>query len=276
MKDSRSLVAFTLLAQAGIGLVLAAQVLGASAGLAGAALLAALPLTGLGLALAFSHLGQPFLAHRALRNLGSSWLSRECLALAAFMALGAARAAFGGPTALGWLVAAAGCLGLFTMGSIYGHTAFPAWKPAHTQATFATAALALGGFALALLARGEPGLGRRALVLAAAAVAVQLVETAAHLAGLGGGAGAAQASLRLLARPPLLLGLALTALGGLGYPVLAGFTASAPAGPAFLLAFAALGLGQVLVRHAFFASGVHVMATGWADLPAADLKRGLR
>lgn len=274
MKDKGSLVAFTLLAQAGIGLVLAAQLPGVSGSLAGMALRVALLLTGLGLVLAFAHLGRPFLAHRALRNLGSSPLSRECLALAAFLALGAARAAFGGPRSLDGLLAAAGCLGLFAMASLYGHAAFPAWKPAHTHVAFSTASLALGGFALAALAQGGPG--RWALALAAGAVAVQLVETAAHLAGLGSGR-AAQASLRLLARPPLVAGMTLTALGGLGYPVLAALApGTGPAGPAFTLAFAALGSGQILVRYAFFASGVHPMAAGWADLPAAEPKRVLR
>jgi hypothetical protein len=48
------------------------------------------------------------------------------------------------------------------------------------------------------------------------------------------------------------------------------------ADPAFLIAFVALAAGQILVRYAFFASAVHAMAAGWADLPAADLKRVLR
>ena len=272
MKEKNSLVAFTLLAQAGIGLVLASLLSGTSSGLAGVALWAALSLTALGLAVAFAHLGRPFQAHRALRNPRSSWLSRECLGLSAFLALGLARATLGGPGFMGWLLAAAGCLGLFTMGSIYGNSAFPAWKPVHTHVTFTTAALALGGFAVAALAQDDPGLGSRALALVAGAVAVQLVETAAYLPGLGNGSSAAKASLRLLARPPLFVGLALTATGGLGYPILARFTGGG--GPAFCLAFVLLGLGQILVRYAFFASAVHPMAAGWADLPEAEPGRG--
>jgi anaerobic dimethyl sulfoxide reductase subunit C (anchor subunit) len=270
MDQTKSLVAFTLLAQAGIGVVLASLATGAPAGPSAAAFRLALPLTALGLAVAFAHLGRPFRAPRALANLRTSWLSRECLALAGFLVLAGARAWLGG-AALAWLAAAAGALALVSMASIYGRTAFPAWGRGYVQAAFGSAALALGGFALALAAPGPAA--TRALALAAAAVAVQAVAAALHLARLGTGPAAARASLRL-ARLPLAAGLALSALGGLGFPALALAAPALAAGPGPALAGLLLALGQVLARHAFFASAVHPMAAGWADLPPAEFHRG--
>jgi anaerobic dimethyl sulfoxide reductase subunit C (anchor subunit) len=272
MDQTTSLVAFTLLAQAGIGVVLAALLTGAPTGPTAAAFRLALPLTALGLALAFAHLGRPFRAPRALANLRDSWLSRECLALAGFLALAGARAWLGG-AALAWLATAAGALALASMASIYGRTAIPAWGPGRAQAAFWTAALALGGFAMALLAPGA-----RPLALVAAAVAAQVIATALHLAALGSGPAAARAGLRR-ARRPLAAGLALSALGGLGFPALALAAPALAAGhglplAGLLLAGLLLILGQVLVRHAFFASAVHPMAAGWADLPPAEFRRG--
>lgn len=271
MKDTTSLVAFTLLAQAGIGLVLAAQLAGAPEAQATLAVRAALPPAVLGLALAFAHLGRPLQAPRALANLRSSWLSRECLGLSAFLALAAVRALPAGGPALAWLAAAAGAAALASMASIYGHTAFPAWGRGHAQAAFWTAALALGGFLLAVVAPGPAG--ARGLALMAGAAAAQVLATAIHLARLGTGSLAARASLRL-ARRPLALGLAGTILGGLLAPALVLALPPAAAGPALGLGGLLLVLGQVRLRHAFFASAVHPMATGWADLPPAEFHRG--
>jgi anaerobic dimethyl sulfoxide reductase subunit C (anchor subunit) len=271
MKDTKSLVAFTLLAQTGIGLVLAAQLAGAPDGPATLAIRAALPPTALGLALAFAHLGRPFQAPRALANLRTSWLSRECLGLSFFLALAAVRGLLGGGPVLAWLAAAAGAFALASMASIYERTAFPAWGRGRAQAAFWTAALALGGVLLALLAPGAAG--TRSLALAAGAVAVQAVALALHLAGLGTGPAAARASLRQ-ARRPLALGLAATVLGGLLAPALALAFPVLATGPALAGAGLLLALGQLLVRHAFFASAVHPAATGWADLPPAEFHRG--
>lgn len=263
MKDTKSLVAFTLLAQAGVGLVLAAQLTRSPAALP---FQVSLPLTALGLALAFAHLGRPLQAPRALANLRTSWLSRECLGLSLFLALAAAPAFLGGGPALAWLAAAAGAGALTSMAAIYGRAAFPAWGRGHAQMAFWTSSLALGGFTLAFLAP-DPA---RPLALAAAAVAVQVLASAAHLAGLGSGSIAARASLAL-ARRPRQLGLVLTVLGGLLFPALA--LAFPPLLAGAVLAGAALVLGQVLARHAFFASAVHPAASGWADLPPAELPR---
>jgi DMSO reductase anchor subunit len=271
MQERTTLVAFTLLAQAGIGLALAAQLLGGAPAAAPVALL----LAAIGLAAAFGHLGRPLRAHRALANLGRSWLSRECLALGLFVTLGLGRLAWAprpGTGPLGWLEAAAGVLALASMAAIYAGTPMPAWRTRHVCTSFSTAALALGTWGLAALA-GGPARGP-ALALAAGAVAVQLVETAVHLAGLGAGGPAARASLARLRRPSLAAGLALTAAGGLACALLAG-AGPAPA-PGLAAAGAALGLGQALVRHAFFAAGIHPMAAGWADLPASEPGRGPR
>ena len=133
MKEKLSLVLFTLLAQAGIGLAVATQLLGAEGSMAATAFLGAVLLTAAGLMVASAHLGSPLRAYRALFNLRTSWLSRECLALALFLALGAARfllAREGGPAGssawVGGLMVLAGGSSLFSMASLYGKTAIPA------------------------------------------------------------------------------------------------------------------------------------------------------
>lgn len=90
-----SLVFFTLLAQAGVGTLVAGEILGwAVYKKAGVEIgkphlfktrLLALILSSAGLALSFFHLGNPLKAFNALNNLRSSWLSREILAAVVFL-----------------------------------------------------------------------------------------------------------------------------------------------------------------------------------------------
>ena len=72
---------FTLLTQAVVGAflyLLAATGFGPAAGWASAGLV---PLLGLGMAASTGHLGKPLRAYRAIRNLRTSWLSREVVAV---------------------------------------------------------------------------------------------------------------------------------------------------------------------------------------------------
>lgn len=281
MKGKTSLVFFTILAQTGIGLAVAAQVLGAEGSLARAARLVALLLTAVGLGVAFSHLGRPFSAFRAIFNLKTSWLSRECLFLGAFLGVGCGMVYLeqsgGTATGLGWLLVLVGILSLASMASLYGKTAIPAWQMLHTHIAFHTAAIALGALALAAMAAWTPigaNLAARAGLLAAGAVVVQLLGLIAYLRALGTGDAVAQASLHLLADLPLLGGLALTAIGGLGLPVLAYAALGSATVPLWLsLAVASLFAGQLLVRYSYYASGVHIMTAGWADIAYCPASR---
>jgi anaerobic dimethyl sulfoxide reductase subunit C (anchor subunit) len=266
IREHLPLVLFTLLAQAGIGLWLAALVLGAGPGPARAAGAGAVLLTALGLGTAFLHLGRPLGAHRALANLKSSWLSRECLLLGGFLVLGAVRAALAeagirsGP--LDWAGLLVGVLGLVSMASLYGQAAMPAWRPAHTHLSFHTAAVAMGAEALALVAAGSSSgavLVPAAMALAAGAVTVQLVGSGLHLARTG-------------ATRTLAAGLVLTAAGGVGGPVLALGVPGLATGW-LVLAAALLAAGQGRLRYAHYAAGVHAMATGWADIPYRPRRR---
>jgi len=269
IREHLPLVLFTLLAQAGIGLWLAALVLGAGPGPVRAAGAGAVLLTGLGLGAAFLHLGRPLGAHRALANLKTSWLSRECLLLGAFLVLGAARAVLAEAGIrsglLDWAGLLVGILGLVSMASLYGQAAMPSWRPAYTHLSFHTAAVALGAVALALVAAGSSSgaiLVPAAMALAAGAVTAQLVGSGLHLARAGA-AGAGR---------PLAAGLVLTAAGGVGGPVLALGVPGLAAGW-LALAAALLAAGQGLLRYAHYAAGSHAMASGWADIAYRPRRR---
>jgi anaerobic dimethyl sulfoxide reductase subunit C (anchor subunit) len=261
MKEKLPLAAFTLLAQAGLGLAVVAALLGLGGARPEVVNLVSMGLTVLSLLAAFGHLGQPLGAHRTLRNLGRSWLSRECVLLGAFLALGGLRLWVGtGAGFLPWASALLGGAGLYSMAAVYGRTAMPAWKGWHVHLSFHTAAGALGAMLLAALGAGRSGI-TPALGLAGGMVLAQLVGWAAHLAGKGAGAGAGRGGLGLLAG-----GLALTAAGGLALPALA-------AGGTLVPALAVLAVGQAMVRYAFYASGVHAMEVGWNDIPYANTPR---
>ncbi len=116
----------------------------------------------LGLPLSALHLGRPAKAMMAMKNIKSSWLSREALALGIFTGLMTANAAlyfFGAPSFLIFfteaLTLAAGVYGIYAQGMIYRVTARPSWNRATTLMKFfgvaytgifllAVAALALG------------------------------------------------------------------------------------------------------------------------------------
>jgi Fe-S-cluster-containing dehydrogenase component len=72
---------------------------------------------GLVLALSTAHLGRPGRAWRALLHLHTSWLSREVVAVSAFLGLGAASLL--GVPALGSLAAVVGFAALFTIDRLY-------------------------------------------------------------------------------------------------------------------------------------------------------------
>ncbi|WP_395694291.1 dimethyl sulfoxide reductase anchor subunit family protein [Piscinibacter sp.] len=182
MNPALSVVFLTVLIGAGQGLFLAlygCELAGFGAtpqerdtlGL-GAAL--ALVFTGLGLLASFFHLGHPERAWRAAAMWRSSWLSREVIALPAFMAAcaawgGAQWLALPGTRALG-AIAALACLALFVCtGMVYASIRFlQEWASAYTLVNYTLLGLASGcTLAAGLAAFGAPAL---APVLALAAL----------------------------------------------------------------------------------------------------------
>jgi DMSO reductase anchor subunit len=194
MRPAWSVVFLTTLIGAGQGLVLAlygVELLGGSDSprvfVSGA--IAAGVLTGLGLVASFFHLGRPERAWRTAAMWRTSWLSREVIALPAFMA---ATAAYGwahhtGSTATLAIgaVAAIACVALFVCTSqIYACVKFlQEWASPFTLPNFALMGCASGFLlAAALAAIHAPawwrGLAWAALVLAAVALVVRIASLA--------------------------------------------------------------------------------------------------
>ena len=160
-KRDWSLVFFTTLSQWGVGIVLCLAVLGIYPGsatlaaptgisLANPALLA-LVLVGAATTVSFLHLGNPVNAPGALRNLATSWLSREILAIGLFSLSLLAVVAHGWRTgaqefsvSLLILASIAGLLLLWTMARVYRIPTVPAWDSGHTPLAFLCTALSLG------------------------------------------------------------------------------------------------------------------------------------
>lgn len=164
----RSLVTFTLLAQAAAG---------ALVGLAGLQLLGAVDVLGplsfitVGLLLLAAttistlHLGAPHHAPWAIANWRSSWLSREIVglgltgglvAVGALMALlGDAEGTHAARTVIAVLAAAAGVFLVVAMVRLYSVRTVPEWRPLQTAGGFAGTTLRLGSVAAAILAALE-------------------------------------------------------------------------------------------------------------------------
>ncbi len=88
------------------------------------------------------HLGRPRNAVRSLRNLRTSWLSRE-IALASVLLVTAGAGTVGEWPA--WLAAAAAMAFLFGMSKVYMQRTVPAWNHWRTPLAFAATAMLLGG-----------------------------------------------------------------------------------------------------------------------------------
>jgi len=184
MSGSRpwSLVLFTVLTQMAVGALVAlvaaglltrGQIGGEAAEALGISGLRAIGVTLAGAVIAASfHLGRPGRAHRVLRNLRSSWLSREVVLGLAF---GAAVVTYAAVCSVGqWSAAARGALGIAAallglalvgaMSRIYMLRTVPAWNSAATPISFFTTTFLLGSLALGaqLALAGGPGPGEAA------------------------------------------------------------------------------------------------------------------
>jgi len=162
MKD-RSLVVFTILSQTAVGAYFAFTLIHAwllsqmdieSADLITYnILLAIILIMGAGLLASFFHLGDPLNSWRAIRNLRSSWLSREILFALLFFVL----LCFS--TALQWLNVRSprlqetilsltlfvGLILIYSMAKVYSLRTIPSWDVSQTFAIFVLSSLLLGG-----------------------------------------------------------------------------------------------------------------------------------
>jgi anaerobic dimethyl sulfoxide reductase subunit B (iron-sulfur subunit) len=161
--NQRPLIAFTLLAQAAVGLFLSLPILQTLLDRNGAGVIAAgagdllLPTGELLILLAIlsslRHLGKPMRAHRALAGLKRSWLSREIVSLVALATAGALLVAmhwFDAGTdqlriGLGWLMALFGVALIICMSRVYMLRTIPPWNRWLTPFQFVTTSLLLGG-----------------------------------------------------------------------------------------------------------------------------------
>lgn len=193
----RSLVLFTLLAQAacgaliglaGVHLIGPTDVLGVPAFVTVGALLL------IAAAISTLHLGAPLHAPYAILNVRSSWLSREILgsllcialvaagALVAFLADAASSRSL--RTAIGVLAAAAGVLLVVAMARLYALRTVPGWQPRRTAVAFAGTTLRLGALLAGIVASVETP-NATSLDRAALWLLLMLVGGAALWAGIG-------------------------------------------------------------------------------------------
>ena len=151
-----SLICFTLLIQGAVGLAFTGTLGVWLSGTAQATMAlhttaSALGLSVLGLATALAHLASPRRAPHALRNPGTSWLSREVMLVTAFalcLALTMAADVLGFAALRTIMEVAALCLGgaaLWAMTGVYLLATVPAWNTPATILEFSGSALLLGG-----------------------------------------------------------------------------------------------------------------------------------
>ena len=253
-KPHYSLVLMTVLTQLSIGGLTTAWLLSL---LGGSPVLEAAAVVTLVLGLASFgasplHLGRPAFAPLAIRNVKTSWLSREIVSLSLF---GAAAAAYAGmvlldlPGALsvGGVASSVGLFAMYATSRIYQVPGRPAWNRPHTIADFFLTGATLGSLLLAAL--GAP-FGQALITAAAlAAVAQLLVETLRFLSFVRSEEHELQATAQLLSGKLsnlFLLRLGLLAVGGVALPALGM--------PGLGLAFTACG--ALVGRYLFFVSVV--------------------
>ncbi|HYF78807.1 MAG TPA: DmsC/YnfH family molybdoenzyme membrane anchor subunit [Symbiobacteriaceae bacterium] len=272
MREDLPLVSFTLLVQLALGAVALAAMATLRAPGAGGLPLQLLCVASGALVVAFGaslmHLGVKAGAMRALRNLRTSWLSREVLFTGLFTALtlgataatvlggdsrvpdapaGAATAPAAMPGAhLLWLVTLTGLATVFTMSRLYQATIRPAWSTLYTPVSFFASALTLGAaLGAPLVGAGSlpPEAGalllRDIVLTAAAGVTASLAAAALYAADLN------EHRLHMAAR--LLL-----TLGGLGLLTVGWYAGLIPLTVTGALLLAA---GELLSRIRFFALG---------------------
>lgn len=266
------LIILTLLTQLSVGAVASAALLGlgsAGRGLAGAAR-GAFVAGAVALGASLFHLGRPTRALKALRNLRTSWLSREVALFSAFAAMAFAYASWPATPLLGLAAAAVGAAGVYASARLYLVPARPVWNSRRTPAAFFATAVASGPLLTLLcldrdsLAPGWVGV----LIAMAAAGTVAQLGVQAHLlrtvrrrpdrqhrgtAELTLGPFHTLFMLRVLAAAGGLALLASTAMTPLG---------GAAAGGRLATALAVLGAGELAGRYLFYVTVVPYRIAG--------------
>ena len=253
-KPHYSLVLMTVLTQLSIGGFATTWILGL---LGGSQVLEAAALVTLALGLASFvaaplHLGRPALAPLAIRNVKTSWLSREIVGLSAFGAVASVYAVMlllesGGTALVGGAASAIGAFAVYATSRIYLVPGRPAWNRPHTIADFFLTGVTLGP--LLLVALGTRFDDVLLMVAALAAVAQLLLETLRFLSFVRSEDYELQATAQLLSGPLsqlFLLRLGLLAAGAVALPA---------------LGFAGIGCGlavsgALIGRYLFFVSVV--------------------
>ncbi len=181
------LVALTLLTQLSLGMVAATVVLqlagAATRPVMGGAAVGAFVAGAVALGASLLHLGRPGRALKALRNVRTSWLSREVALLSAFSGLSLGYAASLSPF-VGVLAVLAGMAGVYASGRLYLVPARPVWNSWRTPVAFFATAAATGPLlAYFTLDRSRVSSGWLvALVAVAAAGSLAQIAVQAHLA----------------------------------------------------------------------------------------------
>jgi anaerobic dimethyl sulfoxide reductase subunit C len=298
-----SLIIFTILAQMSVG---AFVVLGVAhfyavrkAGIREAdrmsdlALLAIGPVLVLGLLASMFHLGQPFVAYRAINNLATSWLSREILFGILFAGSGFLFALLqwrkiGTPllrNVLAWISAVLGLALVYSMARVYMIESQPAWNTMATVVSFFATSFLLGGLAIgsafvinyAMVKRADPGCAemqcsllrttlRGITVAAVILLGIELVTIPLLIAYLAGGGAAAQASASMLGNEfnllqGLRLGLVFFGVAVLGlflYQTTTTTSRERLMGNLTIAAFALVLAAEVIGRLLFYATHVKV------------------
>ncbi len=179
------LIVLTLLTQLSVGAVGSAALLGLATGgrgLAGAARDAFVAgVVALGASL--FHLGRPTRALKALRNLRTSWLSREVALFSAFAVMSFAYAYRPSAALVGVAAAAIGAAGVYASARLYLVPARPVWNSLRTPVAFFATAAATGPLLTVLcLDRGTAPAGWTGVLVAlAAAGALAQLGVQAHL-----------------------------------------------------------------------------------------------
>ncbi len=252
-KPHYSLVLMTVLTQLSIAGFAAAWLLSLF-GSTAAALAASVTLA-LGLAAFVAsplHLGRPAFALLAIRNLRSSWLSREILGLSAFGLAASAYAAMllaglpGAKTA-GAVASAIGLFAMYATSRIYLVPGRPSWNSAHTVAEFFLTGAMLGPLLLAALGALPADVLNGSAAFAA--IGNILVEIWRFLRFVRSEDHERQATAHLLSGPLarlFLLRLGLVAVGAIALPA-----RGLP-----VAGFALATAGALLGRYLFFVSVV--------------------
>lgn len=269
------LIALTMLTQIALGAVAATIVAAMFVGgrhpdaLTGGALCAA-GAGALAMGVSLLHLGRPIQAWRALRNLRTSWLSREVALFGLFSAGAIGYAAMwfaGAPTLLvGLATVGVGTAGVYASGRLYLVPARPVWNSPRTLVAFFATTMATGPIVVLMAVERSalPRLGEAVLLVAATAgtVAQLFVYEALVNRVADRGEREYRGTARLLFEHFRWLFFLRVALAGVACALLA--LAAFSGATALILggAFLAAAIGELIGRYLFYVTVTPMSTAG--------------